>query len=87
MAPKHHTLVEENRHLNAENDALRAEIVKLKWKLENCEMIRQEQASYIRDLWEDNRRVHAELRLCNRQEERNTGLRPTQVSQQRGKPN
>jgi regulator of replication initiation timing len=37
-----------------ENDALRAEIVKLKWKLENCEMIRQEQASYIRGLWEDN---------------------------------
>jgi len=46
-----------------ENDALRAEIVKLKWKLENCEMIRQEQASYIRGLWEDNRRVHAELRI------------------------
>ena len=53
-----------------ENDALRAEIVKLKWKLENCEMIRQEQASYIRGLWEDNRRVHAELRYFNRQEER-----------------
>jgi len=44
-----------------ENDALRAKIVKLKWKLENCEMIRQEQASYIRGLWEDNQRVHAEL--------------------------
>jgi hypothetical protein len=45
MAPKHDALVEENRHLYAENDALRAEIVTLKWNLENCEMIRQEQAS------------------------------------------
>ena len=60
-----------------ENDALRAEIVKLKLKiselrsqLENCQMIREEQASYIRGLWEDNRRVHAELRYFNRQEER-----------------
>ena len=44
-----------------ENDALRAEIVKLKWKLENCEMIRKDQATYIRELWEDNQRVHAEL--------------------------
>ena len=78
MAPKHDA---ELKHLHDENDALRAEIVKLKWKLENCEMIRQEQASYIRGLWEDNRRVHAELRYCNRQEER--GLRPTQVTGRR----
>jgi hypothetical protein len=61
-----------------ENDALRAEIVKLKWKLENCEMIRQEQAGYIRGLWEDNRRVHAELRFHNRQEEQKAGLRSAQ---------
>ena len=71
MAPKHNALVNENRHRYAENDALRATIVKLKDKLENCEMIRQEQDSYIRGLWEDNRRVHAELRLCKRQEGRN----------------
>jgi hypothetical protein len=69
-----------------ENDALRAEIVKLKWKLENCEMIRQEQASYIRGLWEDNQRVHAELRYCNRQEERNAGLRPAPVPPRGEKP-
>ena len=78
MAPKREALVEENRHLLAENDALRAEIVKLKWKLENCEMIRQEQAIYIRGLWEDNQRVHAELRFRNRQEERNAGHRSAQ---------
>ena len=68
MASKHDALVKENRHLYAENDALRATIVRLKDKLENCEMIRQEQASYIQSLWEDNRRVHAELRFQNRQE-------------------
>jgi hypothetical protein len=84
MAAKHDA---ELKHLHDENDALRAEIVKLKWKLENCEMIRQEQASYIQDLWEDNRRVHAELRFRNRQEESNAGLRPVQVSQRREKPN
>jgi hypothetical protein len=66
MASKHDALIKENWHLHAENDALRATIVKLKHKLENCEMIRQEQASYIRGLWEDNRRVHAELRFHNR---------------------
>jgi hypothetical protein len=71
MASKHNALVKENRHLYAENDALRATIVKLKDRLENCQMIRQEQASYIQSLWEDNRRVRAELRLCKRQEERN----------------
>jgi len=86
MAPKHDALVEENRHLYAENDALRAEIVRLKDKLENCEMIRQEQASYIRGLWEDNQRVHAELRLCKRQEEQNAGLGSAQVSQRGEKP-
>ena len=58
----------EYQQLLDENDALRAEIVKLKWKLENCEMIRKDQASYIRGLWEDNQRVHAELRFRNRQE-------------------
>jgi len=66
----------EYQQLLDENDALRAEIVKLKWKLENCEMIRKDQASYIRGLWEDNQRVHTELRYFNRQEER--GLRPAQ---------
>jgi len=83
MAPKHDA---ELKHLHDENDALRAEIVKLRDRLENCEMIRQEQASYIRGPWEDNRRVHAELRYFNRQEERNAGLRPEQVSQRRGEP-
>jgi hypothetical protein len=79
MAPKHDA---ELKHMHDENDALRAEIVKLKWKLENSEMIRQEQASYIHGLWEDNRRVHAEVRFYNRQEESNAGLRPAQVSSQ-----
>jgi hypothetical protein len=32
-------------------------------------MIRKDQASYIRGLWEDNQRVHTELRYFNRQEE------------------
>ena len=68
MASKHDALVKENRHLYAENDALRATIVKLKDKLENCEMIRQEQASYIRSLWDDNRKAHAELRLRSQSE-------------------
>ena len=60
------------------NERLRAAIVKLKDKLENCEMIRQEQDSYIRGLWEDNRRVHAELRFHKQQEEQNADLRPVQ---------
>jgi len=71
MAPKREPAsigAAEYQQVLDENDALRAEIVKLKCKLENCEMIRQEQASYIRGLWEDNQRVHAELRCCNRQE-------------------
>ena len=70
MAPKRDPTSAEYQQVLDENDALRAEIVKLKWKLESCEMIRQEQASYIRGLWEDNQRVHAELRYYNRQEER-----------------
>ena len=86
MAPKRESTSAECQQLLDENDALRAEIVKLKWKLENSEMIRQEQASYIRGLWEDNQRVHAELRLCKRQDERNAGLRPEQLSQRRGEP-
>ena len=67
MAPKHDA---ELKHLHAENDALRAEIVKLKDKLADYERIRKEDADYIRGLWEDNQRVHAELRLFNRREER-----------------
>jgi hypothetical protein len=70
MTPKHQALVEENRDLLAENDALRTEIVKLKLKtrelcsrLDNYQRIRQEDAEYIRGLWEDNQRVHAELRF------------------------
>jgi len=73
MAPKREPApigAAEYQRVLDENDALRAEIVKLKWKLENCEMIRQEQASYIRGLWEDNRRVHAELRSSAGREER-----------------
>jgi hypothetical protein len=66
---------DEHQHLLDENDALRAEIVKLKWKLENCKMIRQEQASYIRGLWEDNRRMHEQLWFFERQEERKVSLR------------
>ena len=84
MAPKREPTSTEYQQVLDENDALRAEIVKLKWKLENCEILRQEQASYIRGLWEDNQRVHAELRYFNRQEER--GLRPTQVTQRGEKP-
>jgi hypothetical protein len=70
MAPKREPTSAEYQQLLDENDALRAEIVKLRWKLENCEMIRQEQASYIRGLWEDNQRVHAELRSAGRAERR-----------------
>jgi len=69
MAPKHQALVEENRDLLAENDALRTEIVKLKLKtrelcarLDDYQRIHQEDAEYIRGLWEDNQRVHARLR-------------------------
>jgi hypothetical protein len=64
----------EYQQLLDENDALRAEIVKLRDRLENCEMIRKDQASYIRELWEDNRRVHTELRWYTRQEERGPRL-------------
>jgi hypothetical protein len=45
MAPKRESTSAECQQLLDENDALRAEIVKLKWKLENCEMIRQEQGT------------------------------------------
>jgi hypothetical protein len=70
MAPKRDPSSAEYQQLLDENDALRAEIVKLRNRLENCEMIRKDQASYIRELWEDNRRVHTELRWYTRQEER-----------------
>ena len=56
-------LAEENRYLLTANDALKAEIVRLKRKLEDYEQIRKEDADYIRGLWEDNQRVHAQLRL------------------------
>ena len=59
MAPKREPtnveLLEENRLL--------------KHRLECYERIRKEDAEYIRELWEDNQRVHAELRFRNRQEE------------------
>ena len=70
MVPKQEPTSAEYQQVLDENDALRAEIVKLNWKLENCEMIRKDQASYIRGLWEDNRRVHAELRSSAGREER-----------------
>jgi hypothetical protein len=41
MVPKREPTSAEYQQVLDENDALRAEIVKLKWKLENCEMIRQ----------------------------------------------
>ena len=66
--PKHEPTSAEYQQVLNENDALRAAIVKLKDKLENCEMIRQEQASYIRSLWDDNRKAHAELRLRSQSE-------------------
>jgi hypothetical protein len=50
MAPKREPTSAEYQQVLDENDALRAKVVKLKWKLENCEMIRQEQAGYIRGL-------------------------------------
>ena len=62
MAPKREPTSSEYQQVLDENDALRAEIVRLKDRLENCEMIRTDQASYIRGLWEDNQKVHAELR-------------------------
>ena len=74
MAPKRDPSSAEYQQLLDENDALRAEIVKLRNRLENCEMIRKDQASYIRELWEDNRRVHTELRWYTRQEERGPRL-------------
>ena len=73
MAPKRDPSSAEYQQLLDENDALRAEIVKLKWQLENCDMIRQEQASYIRGLWEDNQRVHAELRPLKRAKAHHSG--------------
>jgi hypothetical protein len=61
MAPKHDPtnaeLLEENRLL--------------KHRLEDYERIRKEDAEYIRELWEDNRRVHAELRFHKQQEKIN----------------
>ena len=66
MAPKRDPTSAEYQQVLDENDTLRAEIVKLRDRLENCEMIRKDQASYIQGLWDDNQRVHAELRFRNR---------------------
>jgi hypothetical protein len=69
--PKHEPTSAEYQQVLNENDALRTAIVKLKDKLEDYERIRKEDADYIRGLWEDNQRVHAELRYFNRQEKPN----------------
>ena len=66
MVPKQEPTSAEYQQVLDENDALRAEIVKLRDRLESCEMIRKDQASYISGLWEDNQKVHAELRFRNR---------------------
>jgi hypothetical protein len=71
MAPK--PTDAEYQSLLQENDTLRTEIVRLKDKLESCEMIRKDQADYIRGLWEDNQRVHEQLRYFNRMEEHRFG--------------
>jgi len=59
MAPKrvptNAELLEENRQL--------------KHRLEDYERIRKEDAEYIQGLWEDNQKVHAQLRLCNQQDQ------------------
>ena len=70
MAPKREPTSAEYQQVLDENDALRAEIVKLGGRLENCEMIRKDQADYIRELWNDNQRVHEQLRYFNRKEEK-----------------
>jgi hypothetical protein len=63
----------EYQHLLAENDELRIEIAQLREakrqlaaRLTALEQRHQEDASYLRELWNDNQRVHAELRYLNR---------------------
>ena len=51
----------EYQSLLDENDALRAELAELK-------RIRKEDAGYMRALWDDNRKLHAELAYFNRRE-------------------
>jgi hypothetical protein len=49
-------------------EALRAELAELKRKLASCERLRQDDRIYMRNLWDDNRRLHHELYHFNRRE-------------------
>ena len=51
----------EYQHLLDENDALRTELAELRRR-------RKEDATYMLELWDDNRRLHSELRYFNRRE-------------------
>ena len=55
----------EYKHLLDENDALRLELALIKHRLACSERIRKENATYMQELWDDNQRVHAELRYFN----------------------
>ena len=61
--------------MTSKHDHTNAELLEenrlLKHRLEDYERIRKEDAEYIRELWEDNRRVHAELRFHKQQEKIN----------------
>jgi hypothetical protein len=68
MPVREPTIAEYQRLLD-ENYALRVKIDELKAEqLAELKRIREENMIYIRELWDDNQKVHAELRYFNQRE-------------------
>jgi len=58
----------EYQQLLTENDQIRAELAELRHKLACHEQMRKDNISYMQELWNENRRLHAELKFFNQRE-------------------
>jgi hypothetical protein len=66
--PKLAPTAAEYQFLLNENDQLRAEIVALQNELTELKRGHKELGEYVVQVWDDNRRLHAELRYFNKRE-------------------
>jgi cell shape-determining protein MreC len=67
---RHQPTSAEYQSLLTENDALRAELAECKDQLTRLQQVRRDEVGYLRDLRNENFRLHSELRFFNRREER-----------------
>jgi cell shape-determining protein MreC len=63
--PKREPTSAEYQNLLYENDTLRVELAGLKAELAELKRLRKENMTYTQELWNDNQRVHSQLRYFN----------------------